>query len=126
MIQENAIATLDTASARDSSNYIFPYTKGLIYQKTEQYRKAIAAYKRSAELAPEDSKIYTNIGTCYYNIGVDIQKHARSITNNRAFLEEQAKAETERSGWIIKFENKARKNYKPQYTKVFEDLEFLQ
>ncbi len=29
-------------------------------------------------------------------------------------------------GWIIKFENKARKNYKPQYTNVFEDLEFLQ
>jgi hypothetical protein len=26
----------------------------------------------------------------------------------------------------MKFENKARKNYKPQYTKVFEDLEFLQ
>jgi len=89
---EKALTTLDTAFVRDSSNYIFPYTKGLIYQKTERYRKAIAAYKRSAELAPEDSKIYTNIGTCYYNMGVDIQKHARSITNNRTFLEEQAKA----------------------------------
>ncbi len=31
-----------------------------------------------------------------------------------------------RSGWIIKYESKARKNYKPQYTNVFEDLEFLQ
>ena len=92
---ENAIATLDTASARDSSNYIFPYTKGLIYQKTEQYRKAIAAYKRSVELAPEDVKIYANIGTCYYNLGVDIQQNARTITNNRTFRKEQAKAEAE-------------------------------
>lgn len=92
---EKALATLDTASARDPSNYIFPYTKGLIYQKTEQYRKAITAYKRSAELAPEEIEIYTNIGTCYYNLGVDIQEHARTITNNRIFLDEQAKAEAE-------------------------------
>ncbi len=30
------------------------------------------------------------------------------------------------SVWIIKFENKARKNLKTQYTKVFEELRFLQ
>ncbi len=92
---KKAIVTLDTASVRDSSNYIFPYTKGLIYQKTEQYRKAIDAYKRSVELAPEEIKIYINIGTCYYNLGVDIQEHARAISNNRTFLEEQAKAKAE-------------------------------
>src|SRR6056297_3328888 len=28
--------------------------------------------------------------------------------------------------WIIMFEIKARKNFKPQYTNVFEDLKFLQ
>ena len=92
---EKALVTLDNASARDSSNYMFPYTKGVINQKTEQYRKAIATYKRSVELAPEEIKIYTNIATCYYNLGVDFQEHARTITNNRAFLEEQAKAEAE-------------------------------
>jgi hypothetical protein len=31
----------------------------------------------------------------------------------------------ESGGWIMKYENKARKNFKPQYTKVFEDLKFL-
>ena len=30
------------------------------------------------------------------------------------------------SDWIIKFESKARKNLKTQYTSVFEELRFLQ
>ena len=89
---ERVITILDDASSKDTSVYIYPYTKGLIYQKTGQYKEAIEAYETAHALAPGESKIYTNIGICYNNIGVEIDANARTITNNRAFLEEKAKS----------------------------------
>jgi tetratricopeptide (TPR) repeat protein len=83
---------LDDAAAKNDSNHIFPFTKGLIYQKREQYQKAIDAYGEALTLAPDETKIYTNIGTCYYNIGVDIEKKARAITSNRIFTREKEKS----------------------------------
>ncbi len=92
---EKAVTLLDTAALRDTSNYIYPYTKGLVYQKEGEYNKAIEAYKSAVELAPEMTSIYTSIGTCYYNIGVEIEEEARTITNNRVYLEEKTKSEKE-------------------------------
>lgn len=87
-----AIAVLDTASAHTPTNYVFPYTKGVIYQKTEAYREAITAYEAAVSIAPDEVKIYVNMGTCYYNIGVEIDEKARSISNNRDFQAEKAKS----------------------------------
>jgi len=89
---EKIVSILDSASLKSPSKYIFHYTKGLIYQKIEQYKKAIDAYEEALKLAPEESKIFANIGTCYYNSGVEIEENARTITNNRSFLEEKAKS----------------------------------
>jgi tetratricopeptide (TPR) repeat protein len=87
-----AVDLLDDASSKNPSNHIFNFTKGLIYQKREQYQTAIDAYKEALTMAPDETKIYTNIGTCYYNIGVEIEKKARAITNNRAYLREKEKS----------------------------------
>jgi len=89
---KKAVDLLDDASAKNDSNHIFNFTKGLIYQKTEQYQTAIDAYKEALTMAPDETKIYTNIGTCFYNIGVEIEKKARIITNNRAYLREKEKS----------------------------------
>ena len=83
---------LDDATAKNDSNHIFPFTKGLIYQKREQYQTAINAYGEALTLAPDETNIYTNIGTCYYNIGVEIEKKARAITSNRIFTREKEKS----------------------------------
>ncbi len=91
--EEKAITVLDTASLQNPSEYIYPYTKGLVYQKTDQYKKAIDAYKKAIALAPGEAKIYANTGTCYYNLGVEIEKNARTITNNRAFRQENERSE---------------------------------
>ena len=84
---------LDTAAMKHPGKYIFPYSKGLVYEHNEQYDQAIKSYKEALELAPDELQIYVNIGTCYYNTGVRIQERARLITNNRAFREEKAKSE---------------------------------
>ena len=89
----NAVSTLDTALSRNPSKYIYPYTKGLIKENIQQYAEAIDAYKQALELAPDEVKIYLSIGTCYYNIGVDIQERALSISNRRIFHAEKAKSE---------------------------------
>ena len=89
---ESALKYLDTAFAKDTSKYIFPYTKGLIHQKTENYISAIEAYKQAVTLAPDELMTYVNIATCYFNIGVEIEENARTITNNRLVLEEKAKS----------------------------------
>ncbi len=90
---EKALSYLDSAAMRDTSEYIYPFTKGLVYQKKEEYNKAIEAYKEAVEIDPGEKTIYNNIGTCYYNIGVEILEDARTISNNRTYLELKAKSE---------------------------------
>lgn len=87
-----AVRVLDTAAHKNDSAYIFPYTKGLVYQKAEQYEKAIKAYKRAVKLAPGESRIYINTGTCYYNIGVDIERNALKLKTKQAVQREKKKS----------------------------------
>ncbi len=89
---KKALDLLDDAYSKNHSNHVFPFTKGLIYQKREQYQMAIDSYREALTVAPEETNIYTNIGTCYYNIGVEIEDKARAITNNRAFTREKEKS----------------------------------
>ncbi len=90
---ERALDVLQKAASKDTSEYIYPYSEGLILQKDQQYRRAIGAYETAYGMAPDETRIVTNIGTCYYNIGVEIEDNARSISNNRAFRKEKEKSE---------------------------------
>ncbi len=87
-----AVSVLDATAAKNDSSYIFPFTKGVVYQKAGDYENAIEAYKEAMKLAPDEVDIYENIGTCYYNIGVEIQQNARKLTNNKAFQNEKRRA----------------------------------
>ena len=89
---EKSITILNDIFRKDSSNYIYPFTIGLLYQKTEEYYKAIEAYKIALTLPSDTLKIYTDIGTCYLNIGVEIDEKARTITNNSEYLAEKEKS----------------------------------
>lgn len=102
---EKALSILDKAAENEPEKHVFPFTKGLVYQKTEQYIKAIGAYEAAAGLAPEETIIYVNIATCYYNIGVEIEEYARTLNNNREVLEEKtrsASAFESASAWLEK------------------------
>jgi len=117
-----AVDLLDDASSKNPSNFIFPYSKGLIYQKREQYQTAIDAYKKALTITPGETKIYANIGTCYYNIGVEIERNARTITNNRAFTREKEKSEEAFETAVTWFEKALDKDPDNQYiiTKLYQ------
>jgi tetratricopeptide (TPR) repeat protein len=89
---ERAIEVLDTAALESPSKHIYPYTKGLVYQKAGQFNNAIEAYQEALQIAPDNAGIYSNIGTCNYNIGVEIDENARTIINKSGFLAEKEKA----------------------------------
>lgn len=119
---EKAIAQLDDACSKNPSKYIFPYTKGLIYQKREQYQTAIDAYKEALTIAPGETEIYENIGTCYFNIGVEIERKARVITNNRAFTREKEKSDEAFETAVTWFEKALEKDPDNQFviTKLYQ------
>jgi tetratricopeptide (TPR) repeat protein len=89
---EEALKLLDQVMAKQPSNYVFPYTKGLIFQKSNQYNKAIESYTQANIIAPNELMIYVNAATCYLNIGVDIEESTRTISNNRIVQERKVKS----------------------------------
>lgn len=111
--EEGAITVLDSAIKRDSTNYLLLYTRGLVYQKDDQYENAIASYRQALGYAPEKTRIYNNLGTCYYNIGVEIEEYAMTIGNKSGFNEEKRKslkAYETALGWFEKALNKDPQN----------------
>lgn len=88
----NALEILDEAIIRSPENFVFHNTKGLIFQKLGRHEEAIAAYLAAHELAPENLLIPVNIATCYYNIGVEIERNSLSITNIRLVMVEREKS----------------------------------
>lgn len=89
---DGALKNIDRVIARNPTNAKFIYTKGLIYQRNEQYQEAIGTYNQALKHDPDNAMIYLNIATCYYNMGVDIEEGTRTITNNSKVLEEKAKS----------------------------------
>lgn len=119
-----AIEVLDKAMNAHPDEYIFSFTKGLIYQKDEQYDNAINAYKASLKLAPGEVKIYRNIGICYYNSGVGINSEARKIADINAYQRERTKSTKAFESAIVWF-NKALEK-KPGDQDIMEKLNELQ
>ncbi len=91
---DRAIKILTDKIKEDPSVFIYLYTKGLIYQKTEQYQKAIDAYEKAVKLKPDELLTHVQIATCYYNIGIEIEENARTINNSLQVREEKARSES--------------------------------
>lgn len=89
---KDALDILDQAKTDYPEKHIYPFTKGLIYQKTEDYTSAIDSYQNAIELDAEHILTYINIATCYYNIGVEIEGNAMRINNNTLVIQERARS----------------------------------
>ncbi len=120
---EKSLDVLVSASLENPSKHIFPFTKGLIYQKTEQYRKAIGVYKQAFALAPGELLTHVNMATCYYNIGVEIEESSRSINNKGQVLDEKQRS-TAAFDAAVEWLNKAY-NQKPDNPLVIDKMQGL-
>ncbi len=89
---EESLDLLDRKTSKYPDNHRFPYTKGLILQKTGEYEEAIGAYEKSLVLDPENAIAYAHIATCYYNIGIEIEEHARTLDQNRLVMQERERS----------------------------------
>jgi tetratricopeptide (TPR) repeat protein len=89
----NAALQLLSASAQaDTANHRYPYTLGLVYQRTGEYPRAIAAYEEAYRLSPDDAGIPLLIAMCYYNSGVEIDEYTRTLSNRSRVVEEKRKS----------------------------------
>ncbi|MFW5707758.1 MAG: tetratricopeptide repeat protein [Bacteroidota bacterium] len=91
-IQES-INILEKEEEQNPANYIFPYTRGLIYQKSGDYASAVEAYKMAAAIAPDSVLIYINLATSYHDLGVEIEEKTRLLTSNQQVLEKRRESQ---------------------------------
>ena len=90
---EGAVNTLDLAIKNDSMNYTYPYSKGMLYQKNEEYDKAIRTFNEALNVPCDTLKIYIGIGDSYYNKGAEINAKARTISNINRYKKEHKKSD---------------------------------
>lgn len=91
---QKAVDYFRDAFKKDTANYIYPYAIGLLYQKSEAYDSAISVFKQALTLPSDTLRIYTGIGTCYFNKGVDLNEQARAISDNNRYREVKAQSLT--------------------------------
>ena len=98
---DRALEILDAVANSDPGNASYHFTTGLIYQRLEEYNKAILAYFDANEHRPDDPLTHVNIATCYYNIGVEIEEESRTLTSIQAVNEKRAQSEAAFEAAII-------------------------
>jgi tetratricopeptide (TPR) repeat protein len=88
-----AIETIENALARnDSASFTLLNAKGLVYQNSAEYEKAIEVFEEMTEKFPDQPGPFASIAACLYNIGAEIDEKSRSITNITQFQAERGKS----------------------------------
>lgn len=111
---DRALEVLEDGFFQNPGEYIFPFTRGLILQKEERYAEAIESYKLALALAEDRSDIYANIAISFYNIGVEIDKRARTLNSNREVMEERARSREafeSAVGWLARASEQGADNH---------------
>jgi tetratricopeptide (TPR) repeat protein len=82
---EEAIEVLDNACLGHPENPLFPWTRGLIYEKLGMYQEAIHSLNLALQESPEEAGINYGLGICYYNLGVSSEEKALVITDREQY-----------------------------------------
>lgn len=92
---EDAMKYLELAIKQDPNNPMFYFAQGTLFEKLEDYDKAIDSYEKSIEADDTFFNAYYNLGAVYYNEGVKQIDVANSIptSNNEQYAKELAKAD---------------------------------
>jgi len=119
---DEAFVLMDSAIAHQPDNHYFPWTRGLLYQNLEQYELAIEDLLHASKLAPEEITIYYNLGICYYNMGVEIDKKALQIRSNMEYRAIRAEAKLSFEKAVVWFEKAYEANpmHQPTILKLYQ------
>ncbi|MCK4664196.1 MAG: tetratricopeptide repeat protein [Bacteroidales bacterium] len=80
---EEALGYLKIAIEKDSLNHSFHFAEGTIYDRMEEYDKAIKCYAAAIELEEDFFDAQYNIGAVYYNRAVQHFNVANDIPQNK-------------------------------------------
>ena len=117
-----AFVLMDSAIVHQPDNHYFPWTRGLLYQNLEQYELAIEDLLHASKLAPEEITIYYNLGICYYNMGVEIDKKALQVRSNMEYRAIRADAKISFEKAVVWFEKayEANPRHQPTILKLYQ------
>ncbi len=90
---DRALEYLDQAIEKDPTNATFYYARGVLNDQSKNYEKAIADYKKAAELNPDYFDALYNLGVIYFNQGVEQMNVANDKTDFKEFEKEKSKAD---------------------------------
>ena len=102
---EMAISVLDKAIDYKPEYYRLYWGKGLVYRRMRKFDEAIESFKAALERAPNEPKIYYQLGVIYYNRGIELREASLKIKDNDAYQEvrEQAREQfIEAVSWLEK------------------------
>ena len=117
-----AFVLMDSAIVHQPDNHYFPWTRGLLYQNLEQYELGIEDLLHASKLAPEEITIYYNLGICYYNMGVEIDKKALQVRSNMEYRAIRADAKISFEKAVVWFEKayEANPRHQPTILKLYQ------
>ncbi len=119
---KEAFVLIDSSIMHQPENHYFPWTRGLLHQNQEQYEPAIEDLLHASKLAPEEITIFYNLGICYYNMGVEIDKKALRIRNNMEYHSVRAEARINFEEAVVWFEKAYEANpvHQPTIEKLYQ------
>lgn len=84
---DSAVGILDSAATRWPGNHRFPWTRGLLLQRMGEHAQAVESLIVACQIAPDEVRIYYDLGICFYNQGVEINEMARNLQDNSEYQE---------------------------------------
>ncbi len=121
---EEAVEVLTEARERHPENPLFPWSRGLIYEKLGKNEEAIQSLKLAHEMSPDDPGINYSLGICYYNLGVLREEHARMISDRGEY---QLVRDEARQQFLLAVEYLEKtRDLDPDYPDVYSRLSLLQ
>ncbi len=120
---DRALEYLDQAVEKDPDNATFYYARGVLNDQSKNYERAIADYKKAAELNPDYFDALYNLGVIYFNQGVEQMNVANDKTDFKEFEQEKKKAD-ELFKKSLPYMERANE-IKPEDTGVLESLKGL-
>jgi tetratricopeptide (TPR) repeat protein len=120
---EEAIEILSEAGIRHPDHSVFPWTRGLLYEKLERNEEAIQSLLLALELSPEEPGILYGLGICHFNLGVSYEENARNISNRIAY--QQVREEARKQFLIAIDYLEKTKSLNPEYRGVSSRLALL-